>query len=310
MRRALAKSLGAVEERFVISVKTDNAGASNDNQYTLGWQGTYDVDWGDGNNDLGVVDFQTHTYASPGTYYVKVTATSGRWAIGNGGDRFKNIDILNWGTCAWTSMAQTLNTWRGNKNITATDIPNLTQCTDMSKMFQRAHFETVNLVGWDVSNVITMGEMFREVGNFAAYDPIIDVSEWDISNCSNIRYMFNDYGILGNIGNNGYIGDISNWDTGNVIQMDSFAKSGVIAGPNFTAANWDVSSVINAMQIGIPQTIENYNASLINFASQSPQSNLVCNFGANQYTIGGAAEAARNTLINTYGWTITDGGGI
>ena len=26
MRRALAKSLGSVEERFVISVKTDNAG--------------------------------------------------------------------------------------------------------------------------------------------------------------------------------------------------------------------------------------------------------------------------------------------
>ena len=82
---------------FVISVKTDNAGTSNDNQYTLGWIGTYDVDWGDGNNDLGVVDFQTHTYASPGTYEVKVKATTGRWAIGNGGDRDKNIDILNLG---------------------------------------------------------------------------------------------------------------------------------------------------------------------------------------------------------------------
>jgi hypothetical protein len=36
MRRALAKSLGAaIEERFVISVKTDNSGTSNDDQFTL-----------------------------------------------------------------------------------------------------------------------------------------------------------------------------------------------------------------------------------------------------------------------------------
>ena len=37
-----------IEERFVISVKTDNAGTSLDNQFTLPWIGTYDIDWGDG----------------------------------------------------------------------------------------------------------------------------------------------------------------------------------------------------------------------------------------------------------------------
>ena len=45
--------------------------------------------------------------------------------------------------------------------------------------------------------------------------------------------------------------------------------------------------------------------------AQTPLLNgLTPNFGGSQYTLGGAAESARNTLINTYGWTITDGGGI
>ena len=45
MRRALTKSFGeATEERFIIQVQTDNAGTSADNQYILGWIGTYDVD--------------------------------------------------------------------------------------------------------------------------------------------------------------------------------------------------------------------------------------------------------------------------
>jgi len=299
-----------VEERFVISVKTDNDGDSGDDQYTLGWTGTYNVDWGDGVVEAGVVDKQTHTYASAGTYNVKVSATSGYWRVNDGGDVKKVIDILNWGTYAWTTMNSALAFWRGNQNITATDIPNLTQCTSMYRMFKSADFETVNLVGWDVTNVTTMQDMFRGVAGFKPYDPIVDVSGWDVSNCNNIRYMFSSFGKYGSTGHIGYIGDISNWDTGNVTMMDGVASSDVIAGPNFTLANWDIRSVTNKIQIGSPQTIENYSNSLINFASQSPQSNLNCNFGNNQYTIGSAAEEARNTLINTYGWTITDGGGI
>ena len=51
-----------------------------------------------------------------------------------------------------------------------------------------------------------------------------------------------------------------------------------------------------------------YDATLIGWAAQTVQSGLTCDFGNSQYTAGGAAEAARKTLINTYGWTITDGG--
>ena len=54
-------------------------------------------------------------------------------------------------------------------------------------------------------------------------------------------------------------------------------------------------------------TQANYDALLISWAAQSVQSNVAFGTSA-QYTAGGAAEAARNTLVNTYSWTISDGG--
>ena len=51
----------------------------------------------------------------------------------------------------------------------------------------------------------------------------------------------------------------------------------------------------------------NYDALLIAWAAQSVQTGVPFITPA-QYTAGGAAEAARNTLVNTYSWTISDGG--
>jgi hypothetical protein len=53
-----------------------------------------------------------------------------------------------------------------------------------------------------------------------------------------------------------------------------------------------------------------YDATLIAWAAQVPTTVLTLNVNSTQYTLGGEAEAARTSLINTYGWTITDGGGI
>ena len=41
-----------------------------------------------------------------------------------------------------------------------------------------------------------------------------------------------------------------------------------------------------------------------------PLTNKTINFGGSRYTLGGAAAAARASLISVYGWTIIDGGGI
>jgi len=65
-------------DEFVTTWKTDNPGASNDDQITIKTIPTtytynYDIDWGDGNIDTAQTADITHTYDVPGTYVVKIT---------------------------------------------------------------------------------------------------------------------------------------------------------------------------------------------------------------------------------------------
>jgi hypothetical protein len=49
---------------------------------------------------------------------------------------------------------------------------------------------------------------------------------------------------------------------------------------------------------------------LIAWAAQAPADLGEVKFGASKFTAGGEAEAAKAVLVDTYGWTITDGGAV
>ena len=63
--------------QFVTKWKTDNLGTSADNQITIptyaGEIYNYSVDWGDGNIDTYITSNITHTYDTPGIYYVSIS---------------------------------------------------------------------------------------------------------------------------------------------------------------------------------------------------------------------------------------------
>ena len=119
-------------DAFIITIKTDNPGSSGDDEFTLPWTGTYDVDWGDGISDTGLVDTQTHTYASAGTYDVAVTATTGRISFNNSDDKDKLLDIQQWGTCAWTEMDAAFYGCNSLTVVSASDAPNLSSVSSLS----------------------------------------------------------------------------------------------------------------------------------------------------------------------------------
>ena len=82
---------------------------------------------------------------------------------------------------------------------------------------------------WNVSNVTNMEDMFshcKYTGNNG------DISKWDVSKVINMGYMFAD---------SKYNGDISNWDVSNVIYMAGMFYN--CSKFNGDISNWDVSNV-------------------------------------------------------------------
>jgi surface protein len=288
------------ETRFVISVKTDNIGTSNDDQFTLPWIGSYDVEWGDGNTDTAQTDTTTHTYASAGTYDVSVTPTNQcRINFNNGGDKQKLIEIKNWGTGTWTMFTNAFNGC-SSMDITATDVPDLSVATALNNMFRNCLIMVGNssFENWGTSNIGSMSGVFRQAKLFNQ-----NISSWDVSGATTMSNAFFDA--------DSFNQPIGSWDTGNVTSMNNMFRSNLSTFDQ-SLANWDITSLTNGASMFNTSGLStaNYDATLIGWAAQGITNAVSIDFGSSQYTLGGAAEAARNTLVSTYGWTIVDGGGI
>ena len=106
-------------------------------------------------------------------------------------------------------------------------------------------------------------------------------------------------------------GNINNWDVSGVSTLIGFLSTAT----SFNGAldNWDIGNVLfmGLFGKGINITTVNYDALLVSWEGQTPNSGLVgVNFGNSQYSLGSAAATARASLVSTYSWTIIDGGGI
>ena len=107
---------------------------------------------------------------------------------------------------------------RENLNLNNIDVSSI---TDMSEVF--AGFGAVGQLGninalksidiseWDVSNVTNMQSMFE---NQYELDSIGDISKWNVSNVTNMNYMFKDCEML--------VCDVSDWKFNKNVTMNSF----------------------------------------------------------------------------------------
>jgi hypothetical protein len=103
--------------------------------------------------------------------------------------------------------------------------------------------------------------------------------------------------------------DVPSVDTTSMVRALEDCTS-LIDIPNI--GSWDITLVTNMSRFlrdtGISTT--SYDDLLIGWEAQVPSSGVSFDAGSSQYTAGGAAETARTSLVNTYGWSITDGGPI
>ncbi len=176
------------------------------------------VDWGDGSAEQTVTtSFPTHTYATAGTYEIKVWGTCPRW-----------------GYSSYSSVSTTSNYYTYTKYLTKvkqfgelnTTRYGFAQCTSLTEVSGE------NLVtSKTFENVTAMAYMFYNCSKLTN----LDVSNFDTSNVTNMRYMFDNCSSVTNL-------DVSNFDTTKVTNMRwMFANCSSVT--NLDVSNFDTSKV-------------------------------------------------------------------
>ena len=250
-----------------------------------------------------------------------------------------NQPLSSWDTSNVTSMRSMFNhAFDFNQDISGWDVSNV---TDMRSMFEDARDFNQDISGWDVSSVTSASFMFNRAESFnqdiSGWDTSSfsgslqrmfqeanafnqDISSWDVSGVTSMRGMFQ--------ATDSFNQDISSWDTSNVTDMNSMFFAN-------TSFNQDLGSLpINSVtNMGImlkgdntfypsAMSTENYSRTLIGWANQHFAGNAQDNvplgadtltYNNTAYTTGNQfndAVSARNYLVGTAGWTITDGGQV
>jgi len=293
----------------VMTIKTDNAGTSLDNQFTLPATGTYDVDWGDGTIETGLTGAQTHTYANIGTYDIRVSNGITSCIFNAGGDKKKPIEVKQWGTGEWNNM---IGAFLGCSNITKfpdDPIPawssvtslelawtNCSSTTTVSPVFNLINVTDLRFAWASCSslttapNVSTLTKVTRLFGAWEDCTQLLEVPNiTSLINVTNLDRTWQNLPLITELPLIGFH-----------IENVTSAITMAILSNNITTANYD------AILIDFHTRLEGLYPSGVGY----PNSGLVIHFGDATYTIGSAAETARTALINDFGWVLTDGGGI
>ena len=150
-----------------------------------------------------------------------------RFRFNEFGEEAEIIELNNWGTGVWDSMDSAFED-AVNMVVIASDWPDLSQVSSVSKMFLEAALVNPNTSNWNTSNITDMSFMFA---NVAAADP--DTSGWNTSNVTDMRNLF--------FGASVATPDTSNWDMSQVTDISFMFLGAQMADPN--TSDWDTGNV-------------------------------------------------------------------
>lgn len=196
------------------------------------------IDWGDGTSEqfagTGAEVLKTHTYISTALFTIKVycrrwtrvrfdTSTAGTT---NNGRRLANV--LQWGDAIIGSMASMFSYSNQSLIFSATDTPNLSQCTTIQGIFQSHTLFNQPLASWNVSAVTNMQSAFNGAAQFNQ-----PLNGWNTSSVTTMRSMFS--------GATNFNSRIDGFNLVNVLSTQNMFTNAT----NFNQiiSSWNVSSV-------------------------------------------------------------------
>jgi hypothetical protein len=208
---------------------------------------------------------------------------------------FSNWDVS--GVIIFDSMFRLCTNFNGN--VSTWDV---SSGTNFGAMFRGCIVFNSDISAWNMASATSVGSVFASTGMFEgcfAFNQ--DISGWSFPSITSLARIFFDC--------TSFDQPIQNWDFSNIVNVDNMLN-------NADAFNQDISGIsvsqmtnmINFMINAVGLSTANYDALLIAWDAQGAMSySGTVNFGGSKYTAGGAAEAARTSLISKWGG-ITDGG--
>lgn len=176
---------------FITIWKTD----ANNEEIVIGTNNAYTynytIHWGDGTSEqITSSEPVSHVYATAGNHTIVIQGEFPAIRYINGvTTSSKLLSIEQWGTIAWKNM-QNAFAYCTNMTYNATDMPDLSNVTNMAYMFYRTDVFNGAIGNWDTSNVANMSNTFLEA---TAFDQ--NLGGWNISSVTTMDNMFNNSGM-------------------------------------------------------------------------------------------------------------------
>ncbi len=205
-----------------------------------------------------------------------------------------NQDIGNWNTASVTNMLLMFSGATSfNQDISGW---NTASVTDMRWMFWNATSFNQDISGWNTASVTDMTGMFYEASSFDQ-----DIDRWNTASVEDMYGMFYEA--------TSFNQDISGWNTEKVTDMDSVFVRATSFDQDIGKWNVEAVTTMEGMFLGVSLSIANYDALLVDWNRQNLQTGVTFHGGNSLYR-SAEAQTARENMINSDGWNITDGGRV